>query len=195
MKDSNEIVVEGGLAVGALIDSGRFDIRSVYVEECRHLEIVARARSAGLPVTVMAPAEIRKQAGYDFHRGIIAKAARPAMESKGTAWLESASRLVLPIGLADPGNLGTVFRSAAAFGSDAILVEANRGADIWNRKAIRASATAVFRLPVIELANTLEFLDAAKQAGFEVYGTSLSPRSEPLRGTASVGKSLILLGA
>lgn len=51
-------------------------------------------------------------------------------------------------GLQDPGNMGTILRSAEAFGADGVLCLPGT-VSIWNSKAVRASAGSVFRLPVV----------------------------------------------
>ncbi len=54
--------------------------------------------------------------------------------------------MVIAAGLQDPGNLGTLIRSADAFGAAAVLL-AEQTVDPWNGKALRASAGATFRMP------------------------------------------------
>src|ERR1035441_7002401 len=61
----------------------------------------------------------------------------------------NASPLVLILdGLQDPGNLGTILRSAEAFGADGVLCLPGT-VSAWNPKAVRASAGSVFRLPLL----------------------------------------------
>ena len=57
--------------------------------------------------------------------------------------------LLLACGLQDPGNLGTLMRSAAAFGASALLT-LHETVSPFNPKAVRSSAGAIFRLPVLE---------------------------------------------
>ena len=59
--------------------------------------------------------------------------------------------LLIAAGLQDPGNLGTILRSAEAFGADAVLTTPGTVSE-WNQKTIRASAGSVFRIPVIAVA-------------------------------------------
>jgi RNA methyltransferase, TrmH family len=56
--------------------------------------------------------------------------------------------IVVPVGLQDPGNLGTILRSAEAFGSAGVVVGEGT-VSLYNSKVIRASAGSVFRLPVV----------------------------------------------
>jgi TrmH family RNA methyltransferase len=58
--------------------------------------------------------------------------------------------LLLAAGLQDPGNLGTLIRSAEAFGATAVLTTAGTVSE-WNQKALRASAGSVFRVPVVAI--------------------------------------------
>ena len=57
--------------------------------------------------------------------------------------------LVVAVGLQDPGNLGTLLRSAEAFGASG-LVTTSGTVSVWNGKAVRASVGSVFRVPAVE---------------------------------------------
>ncbi|MGA8877515.1 MAG: RNA methyltransferase [Candidatus Korobacteraceae bacterium] len=78
--------------------------------------------------------------------------------------------LVITAGLQDPGNLGTIARSAEAFGVTGLLL-GERSVSPWNWKAIRASAGSLFRLPTakVELA---KLLPEIKARGVRVLATS-----------------------
>ena len=78
--------------------------------------------------------------------------------------------LVAIAGLQDPGNLGTIARSAEAFGVTGLLL-GERSVSPWNWKAVRASAGSLFRLPAlkVELANALREI---KSRGVRVLATS-----------------------
>ena len=63
----------------------------------------------------------------------------------------AAPLLLIAAGLQDPGNLGTLIRSAEAFGAGGVLATAGTVSE-WNQKAMRASAGSVFRVPVVDVA-------------------------------------------
>ncbi|MFM7536048.1 MAG: TrmH family RNA methyltransferase [Acidimicrobiales bacterium] len=63
--------------------------------------------------------------------------------------LVASTLVVVAAGVADPGNLGTIIRSAEAAGADAVVATAG-SVDVWSPKVVRASAGAVFHLPVID---------------------------------------------
>jgi TrmH family RNA methyltransferase len=76
-------------------------------------------------------------------------------------------------GLQDPGNLGTLLRSADAAGADLFLTVPGT-ADATSPKAVRASAGSIFRLPLTRGVAPDDLLDAAKARGVRLYGTDPS---------------------
>lgn len=77
-------------------------------------------------------------------QGVVAIISRPKIR-----FLPARGQLLLLLdGVQDPGNVGTLVRSAEAFGAAAVLFT-DGTADAWNGKALRASAGAVFRVPVV----------------------------------------------
>ena len=86
------------------------------------------------------------------------------------AFRPAPALVVISAGLQDPGNLGTIARSAQAFGATGMLL-GERTVSLWNWKAIRASAGSVFRLPTmkVELAIALR---EAKARGMRILATS-----------------------
>jgi RNA methyltransferase, TrmH family len=81
------------------------------------------------------------------------------VEIPSTPLPESATLLLVAVGIEKPGNLGAMARTADAAGADALLI-ADAHVDPWNPNAIRASTGAVFTLPVVEA--TLEELKALR---------------------------------
>jgi RNA methyltransferase, TrmH family len=80
--------------------------------------------------------------------------------------LEAASFVVVLDHISDPGNLGTILRSAEAAGADALVLTPG-SADAFNPKVLRSSAGAVFHVPVMTAT-----LDDVRRAGFALAGTS-----------------------
>jgi TrmH family RNA methyltransferase len=82
----------------------------------------------------------------------------------------SPALVVIAAGLQDPGNLGTIARSAEAFGSTGMML-GERTVSPWNWKAVRASAGSMFRLPVVRV-EVAAALREAKARGVRVLATS-----------------------
>jgi RNA methyltransferase, TrmH family len=80
---------------------------------------------------------------------------------------QKAPLVVALAGLQDPGNLGTILRSAEAFGADGVLSLPGTVSP-WNPKAMRSSAGSVFRVPHLAL-KTQEAFARLRQAGLKTY--------------------------
>ncbi len=75
-------------------------------------------------------------------------------------------------GIQDPGNLGTILRTADSVGLKQIIVSANSG-DIYNPKVVRSTMGAIFRVEVIESQNLIEKIKQIKENEFQVVATDL----------------------
>ena len=84
---------------------------------------------------------------------------------------KSGALIVVLAALQDPGNLGTILRSAEAFGADGVISLPGT-VSAWNPKAVRASAGSVFRLPVV-VANEDECFLHLREAGVTVWTTTV----------------------
>lgn len=88
--------------------------------------------------------------------------------------------LLIAAALQDPGNLGTLIRSAEAFGATAVLTTLGTVSE-WNPKALRASAGSVFRVPVVQV--TSAQLIALKSQGMRLFA-AVAPNSHSTSETA-----------
>jgi TrmH family RNA methyltransferase len=80
--------------------------------------------------------------------------------------------VVVLAGLQDPGNLGTILRSAEAFQADGVISLPGT-VHAWNAKVIRASAGSVFRMPVLEASAELA-IERLHKAGVKIWTTTAS---------------------
>ncbi len=86
--------------------------------------------------------------------------------------------VVVLVGVQDPGNAGTVIRTAEAFGASGAMLTAG-SAHPWSPKAIRASAGSVLRLPVVHGIAPAVALVQLRMAGFATYAATLTGTSLP----------------
>ena len=107
-----------------------------------------------------------------------------------TAFVPKPGMLLLD-GLQDPGNLGTILRTADALGVPVALLEGC--ADPYNHKVVRASMGAVFRTPVVT--TTWQAVrEACAEAQIPVAVTALSDRAKDLR-QADLGQMAVVIGS
>ena len=105
--------------------------------------------------------------------------------------LKRAKHILVCDDIQDPGNLGTMLRTAYSFGFDSVYCSKNC-VDVYNEKVIRASQGALFYLD-IELEITSADLSEMKQDGYAVYATGFD-QSRPLLDFTKTDKLAIILG-
>src|SRR5271165_3102546 len=99
--------------------------------------------------------------------------------------------VVIAAGLQDPGNLGTIARSAEAFGATGLLL-AERTVSPWNWKALRASAGSMFRVPTLKV-ELVRALEEIKARGVRVLATS-SHKGASISQTDLSGSVALIVG-
>ncbi|WP_040461530.1 TrmH family RNA methyltransferase [Haloplasma contractile] len=104
----------------------------------------------------------------------------------------SSNRLLLLDGIQDPGNLGTIIRTADAFKFDGIVMSEDT-VDLYNPKVIRSTQGSLFRVPVLK-ANLFDYINKLKARNILVYGTCLNGRPLSELNTSSEHNVAILLG-
>jgi tRNA G18 (ribose-2'-O)-methylase SpoU len=169
-------VAEGRVVLEKLIRAGRHPIRSLLVAEPRlaSLETLISALSREVLVYAAAQPVMDAIAGFPVHRGILAIGERGELTPEGLLSGLGPSALVVGLsGIANHDNMGGIFRNAAAFGADAVLLDA-ACCDPLYRKAIRVSVGAALTAPFARLAKGQDLAGALAEAGFEVV--ALSPR-------------------
>jgi tRNA G18 (ribose-2'-O)-methylase SpoU len=161
--------VEGHLSVTALLAS-RYAVRSILVSEPH----VARYERVAAPVFALPSREIEQLTGVHFHRGVLAVADRtPLPTVEGLA--AGARRLVVVEAVNDHENIGALFRNAAAFGVDGVVLDPT-AADPLYRRATRVSLGHVLRVPFARATAWPGALEALRAAGWVLVG--LSPRGD-----------------
>jgi TrmH family RNA methyltransferase len=139
------IALEGDRLVDdALLAGTKLEIVLVAADRVARIDELA-ARGA---VVRRVDAELIQRVSKLKHSpGILAIAPAPPSIDLGRIALDERSVLLVAAGVADPGNLGSLARSAEAFGARAFLV-ARGGASPWNEKALRGSMGSLLRVPV-----------------------------------------------
>lgn len=158
-----------------------------------------------VPVHVAAQAVMDAIAGFPIHRGILAlgRAADPVPADERLAALGSRALVVAALGITNHDNMGGLFRNAAAFGADLILLDA-AACDPLYRKAIRVSVGASLSVPFARIADGMALLDLLDAHGFTALALSPAggerlaalkrpPRAAPIFGTEGPGLDAALM--
>lgn len=93
----------------------------------------------------------------------------------------------------DPGNLGTIIRTADAFGASGLIL-GGECADCFSPKVVRSTMGSVFRLPVWNTSDLAETLSVLKQKGFTCFGAALDQTAEKLDEIAFPKRAVAVVG-
>jgi tRNA G18 (ribose-2'-O)-methylase SpoU len=172
-------VAEGKVVLNVLFSARRFEAESVLVLESRLPGLVDTLALAppDMPVYVASGPVMDAIAGFHIHRGVLAIGRKRAPQSPEEllAALPGRALVVVLVGISNHDNVGAIFRNAAAFGADAVILDAG-SCDPLYRKAIRVSVGAVLKIPFAIADDAAGLVDQMSRRGFELYG--LSPRGK-----------------
>lgn len=191
-------VVEGTVVLRMLAAAhgkGRFRAETILVLENRFagLADILADFPDDVPVYVASTAVIDAIAGFNMHRGVLAIGVRPEAGFDAQALIAGLPERALVLagcGISNHDNAGSLFRNAAAFGADAVMLDAT-SCDPLYRKALRVSVGSVLAVPYVREGDMLDLLGRLDAAGFAVWG--LSPRGEVEIGDIPVSPRMALV--
>ncbi|HJQ42703.1 MAG TPA: RNA methyltransferase [Jatrophihabitantaceae bacterium] len=162
-RDAGRFLAEGAQAVREAISAGAvLELFATAEAMQRHPELTADADE-------ISPKDAAALSETVTPQGIVAVCRRidVTLDEALTAGPRLVAVLVEPN---DPGNAGTILRTADAMGADAVVLAG--GVDIYNGKAVRASAGSLFHLPVVVDVTAGEVLAGMSGAGVQTLATS-----------------------
>jgi tRNA G18 (ribose-2'-O)-methylase SpoU len=203
-------VAEGDRVIRRAIAAG-YQVRSMLVGEDRLNAVAELAADCPAPLYVV-PADVAQRlTGYQVHRGALASmrrkplpaladvvaAASPipvpgAAERAGQA-TAAARRIIVLEDLVDHGNVGAIFRCAAALGVDAVVLSP-RCADPLYRRAVKVSMGAVFAVPYARMTDWRGGLAELRSAGLQVLALTPDQSVVPIGQVQISERAALLLG-
>jgi tRNA G18 (ribose-2'-O)-methylase SpoU len=190
-------VAEGELILRLLLSQSRFRIESIFILDSRlaRLAPLLAGLSDEVPVYVAERPVMDEVVGFPIHRGVLAIGRRgPELSHRGLlSGLPRNSVVVGLVGISNHDNVGGIFRNAAAFGADAVLLD-ETSCDPLYRKAIRVSAGASLKVPFARGGAAEEMLEELAAAAYDIVGLSPSGR-ETLDEITLGPRTALLFGA
>ncbi|HLN47159.1 MAG TPA: RNA methyltransferase [Magnetospirillaceae bacterium] len=189
-------LIEGPALIEAALDSGVVPGAVFCIANGRaELAIcVERAQHAGAPVYAVDERTLASLAQTRTPQGVVAQVAFIDREVNALPTLlpldGPAIALILD-DLDDPGNAGTLVRSAEAFGASAVCFGAN-SVEPYNDKLVRASMGALFRVPIVRYADWSELAGALTNAGLTLVGAAAG--APDIRSVELPKRSALVLG-
>ncbi|MCY3850263.1 MAG: RNA methyltransferase [Acidimicrobiaceae bacterium] len=183
--NSAEIVLEGERTVGEALDAG-LRLITVIVPESSVIvpeSSVISPKSTGdefagstlrrlddaVEILVLRDRAFERLAPSVTPQPMLAVALRP--QARVPAFLDENDFAIVLVGVADPGNVGTLIRVADATGAACVVVVG--GADPWRPKAVRSSAGSVLRVPVVRGSDVQTSLSQLRAAGAKIVATDV----------------------
>jgi tRNA G18 (ribose-2'-O)-methylase SpoU len=189
----SHFIAEGRWVVQRLVASGH-DIHSVLVQMGRESMLPADFPTR-VPVYVADKSLIAQLVGFEFHRGILACGVRRPLASLDQLVTDAVTSTVIPalMNVTCPENLGSILRSAAAFGIDQILIGPGT-LDHLARRVIRVSMGAVFTQRFYQLLDPENELVSLKdESRFRVVATTLGQGAADIDDFAPSGDRVIVM--
>jgi len=169
--ESARFVIEGPRVLQAALDH-EVELDAVYAAAADvDADVVTRCADRGIAVRVLAPGVAERLGDTVTPQGVFARGVlrRPPRDVFLRAALDDAGFVLIADRISDPGNAGTLLRSAAAAGAAGISLGAG-SVDAYNPKVVRASAGALFAVPVLEGSPTGELLERLGSGGVRRVG-------------------------
>jgi tRNA G18 (ribose-2'-O)-methylase SpoU len=188
-------VVEGLTLTERLLASG-LRVASVLADG-RHIERLHAQMPEDAPLYTTQRDMIREVAGFKFHRGVLGCGHRPSRLHLRSL-MESApprTTIVVCVGIQDPENLGSIVRSSAAFGVQAVVLGPSC-ADPFSRRVARTSMGANLKVPIVESRDfKSDLLSLRRDFDVRLVATVLEESGRPLSAAERPERTALLLGS
>ena len=195
LRRRNLFVGEGRLVVGRVL-AEKYRVVSMLLNNASVRALESSLVELGeTPIYVCDNDEFASMTGFNLHRGCLALAERPAPRTADE--IADASGLILVLeAVTDADNVGSVFRNAAAFAADGVLISPTC-CDPLYRKAIRTSMGSTLRVPYARVENWPGSIDKLKRKEFTVVALTPSESALDLGSFARQGgqKIAVLVGS
>lgn len=170
-RKSGLFLAEGANSVQAALDTGRVEELFYSLKAAtREHELVAGAAAMGVRTTLVSERAAETLGETVTPPGLVAVCR--LVEVPFGEMLQAAPRLLaVPVGMADPGNAGTLIRVADAVGANGVVM-AGDSVDPHNGKCVRAAAGSLFHVPVARERDTETVLSSLEAAGITILATT-----------------------
>jgi tRNA G18 (ribose-2'-O)-methylase SpoU len=194
LRDLGLFVAEGRLVVRRLIDLQHWAIDSILVTQPAGDALADVLPKTRAPIYVAAQELMNGLAGFNIHRGCLALVRRPPTPTLDRIAAGPLARVLVLEGVNNPDNIGGLFRSAAAFGIELVVLGPNSGDPLY-RKSIRTSMGATLSVPFVQAAQWPGAIRDLRLDGFTVVALTPALTAAPLDEIFPHAKLALLVGS
>ena len=151
---------------------------------------LAERLSAATALYEVAPAVFDTLVTTETSPGLLALAEQPSWRERDLFPAGSPALILVLAGLQDPGNLGTILRAAEAFGATGVVL-APGTVSPYNAKALRATAGAIFRIPILRGLPAGDIVSLLRRKRVKLFATVVSGGLPPARADFSAPLAVV----
>ena len=185
--EQGRFIIEGPTLLEEAIRAGA-EIEAVYATAAGHDKFGSILVGLRVPVYLVPERALAKLSDLETPPGILAVTLQRRLTPE--AVVDGGGPVLLLAGISDPGNAGTLVRSAEIFGIERVLF-GEGGVDPYNSKVVRSSMGAIFRLRLAKIASE-RLAPLAQGAGYKVVAADA--KGEPLERFTFERRSVVAVG-
>lgn len=192
--DHSLFVAEGRLVVRRLIDLQQWPVESILLTPAAAENLADVLAWTRAPVYLVDQVLMNDIAGFNIHRGCLALGRRPEIQTLDRTTAGPLGRVLVLEGVNNPDNIGGLFRSAAAFGVELVVLGPDCGDPLY-RKAIRTSMAASLIVPFVQAPQWPGAIRDLRNDGFTVIALTPNRAVAPIEEIFPHSKLALLVGS
>ena len=169
-REAKTYIVEG---IRMVREIPEHSLQAVYVAESMEETFRPVTDRFYIPVEVVRDSVFQSMSDTNTPQGILALVRMPQIEETSLYTEGTVPFLLIVERLQDPGNLGTIIRTAEGAGVTGIILSAD-SVDLYNPKVVRSTMGSIFRVPVYAAQDLARTIADVKAHGIRIYGAHLS---------------------
>jgi len=172
-KKNKKFIAEGEKCVEEVLKSSFEITDTLYLQGSgkKFLHLIESAKKRNINVLTGSKKELKECSDSITPQGIIALIKEKKYDYN-ILFDKRINLLLLLDSISDPGNLGTIIRTADWFGVQGILLGGN-SVELYNPKVVRSTMGSIFHIPIFENINLKEEIGKLKNAGFRIYAADV----------------------
>ncbi len=187
-RNEEKVFIVEGLRMFVEVPEER--VEKVYVSESFYNKKKQDLNLQNLPYEILSDSVFQHVSDTKTPQGVLCVVKQRSYDVNELLNVENPLFMVLD-NLQDPGNLGTIVRTAEGAGVDAVFLS-KESVDIFNPKTIRSTMGSIYRMPVVYVEDLLELLDVFREKGIKSYAAHLEGKKSYDQECYKTGSAILI---